>query len=269
MEFFSTNKLGPPTQPSALWLSFVGDKLCCVPDGGARYLPFTSKIADDFECDLVSLGTIDGQPVYCASLAESVVLPADVTLVGLRALHSRVDAEWFAPVALGTQLLHFAQGYRYCPSCMHKLVPSVETRARECAACKRHWFPRVAPCVIVLVHDGERLLMTRQPRFPAGMYGLVAGFVEAYESLESCVDREVFEECGVRVKNMRYFSSQPWPFPEQLMVGYFAEYAGGELKADREELEDAQWFSVHDLPSLPPPISIARAMIDAFIAQHR
>lgn len=109
--------------------------------------------------------------------------------------------------------------------------------------------------------------MTRQARFPAGMYGLVAGFVEPGETLEACVAREVHEETGVDIADIAYFGSQPWPFPHQIMVGFTARYTGGELRVDTRELEDARWFHRDALPLLPPPLSIARKLIDAWLAR--
>jgi NAD+ diphosphatase len=123
--------------------------------------------------------------------------------------------------------------------------------------------------MITLVHDGPRILLTRAPHFPKGMYGLSAGFVEAGESLEACVHREVKEETGLTVTDVRYVASQPWPLPSQLMVGFFAKLTGGELTVDLAELEEAAFFDVDALPGLPPPASIARYLVDRYLEEHR
>jgi NAD+ diphosphatase len=131
------------------------------------------------------------------------------------------------------------------------------------------YYPRLSPAAIMLVRRGDELLLARSPHFPPGMYSALAGFVEAGESIEETIRREVREEVGVEVGEVRYFGSQPWPFPNSLMIGFIAEYAGGELKiGEPEEIEDARWYRLDDLPKLPPGVSIARAMIDAFIARH-
>jgi NAD+ diphosphatase len=119
--------------------------------------------------------------------------------------------------------------------------------------------------MIVRVARGDSILMTRQARFPPGMYGLVAGFMEPGESLEGCVAREVLEETGVRVRNIRYFGSQPWPFPHQVMIGFTADHAGGEIVVDTSELEEAAWFDRGNMPMLPPPFSIARKLVDDWL----
>jgi NAD+ diphosphatase len=126
----------------------------------------------------------------------------------------------------------------------------------------------LSPAIIVLVRDGSRVLLARSPGFPAGMYSVLAGFVEPGESIEETIKREVREEVGIEVKNIRYFGSQPWPFPNSLMIGFTAEYAGGELEIEPTEIEDAGWYEPGEFPPLPPRVSIARAMIDAFAARH-
>jgi len=126
-------------------------------------------------------------------------------------------------------------------------------------------YPRLSPSIIVAVRRGDRLLLARSPRFAPGMYSVLAGFVEPGETLEQVVEREVLEEVGLAIKNIRYFGSQPWPFPHSLMIGYTAEYAGGEIKLDPVEIEDAGWFTATNLPMIPGRLSIARRLIDAFI----
>ena len=133
------------------------------------------------------------------------------------------------------------------------------------AQCGLLQFPRLSPAIIVLVRRGERLLLARSRQTPPGMYSVLAGFVEPGETLEQAVEREVKEEVGISVSNIRYFGSQPWPFPHSLMIGFTAEHAEGELDIDRNEMEDAGWYSVDRLPMLPPPISIARRLIDDFL----
>jgi NAD+ diphosphatase len=129
-------------------------------------------------------------------------------------------------------------------------------------------YPRLSPAIIVLVRDGSRVLLARSPGFPEGMYSVLAGFVEPGESIEEAIRREVREEVGIEVTNLRYFGSQPWPFPNSLMIGFTTEYAGGELEIDPAEIEDAGWYETGEFPPLPPRVSIARAMIDGFVAQH-
>ncbi len=138
-----------------------------------------------------------------------------------------------------------------------------------CTACGQLHFPRIAPAVIVLVQRGREALLARSPRFPPGVYSTLAGFVEPGESLEECVHREIEEEVGVRVENVRYFGSQSHPFPHSLMVGFVADWRSGEIRVDPAEIEDARWFGFDALPRLPHRMSIARALIEDFDARAR
>jgi len=144
----------------------------------------------------------------------------------------------------------------------------VAERAKECPQCGLLHFPRLAPAIIVLIERGDQLLLARSRRFATGMYSVLAGFVEPGESLEEAVVREIKEEVSLSVKDIRYFGSQPWPFPHSLMIGFTATYAGGEISMEDEEIEDAGWFTVDRLPPLPGKISIARKLIDSFIEKQ-
>jgi NAD+ diphosphatase len=144
---------------------------------------------------------------------------------------------------------------------------SAKERARECPACSFVTYPPVSPAIIVAVRRGNRLLLGRSPHFPKGRYSVLAGFVEPGESLEEAVAREIFEEVHIAVKDIRYVASQPWPFPHSLMVGFTALWESGEIRIDEKEIEDARWFSPEDLPDLPPPSSISRRLIDAFLLE--
>ena len=139
-----------------------------------------------------------------------------------------------------------------------------DERAKRCPACGLVNYPRLSPAVIVAVIKGDQILLARNKRFRAPFYSVLAGFVEPGETLEQCVQREIHEEVGLSVKNIRYFGSQPWPFPNSLMIGFVADYAGGEIAVDNSELMEAGWFSAESLPVLPSPISIAWQLIDWF-----
>jgi NAD+ diphosphatase len=137
--------------------------------------------------------------------------------------------------------------------------------ARRCPRCKVALYPRLSPAIIVLVERGETALLGRNARFPGVMYSTLAGFVEAGETLEEAVAREVREESGIEVRDVRYYGSQPWPFPDSLMIGFTAQYASGEITPDPAEISDAGWFAADALPPVPPRLSIARQLIDAWV----
>ena len=197
-------------------------------------------------------------------------LPEGYRAEGLRGAFMLLRAAEQAMAAYGAQVRHWDRTTRFCGECGGATVASVDParRAKRCPGCGHEWFPRVSPCVITLVYDGAgRVLLTRQASWPAGRYGLVAGFVEPGETLEDCVRREAYEETGVTLADVAYAGSQPWPFPHQLMVGFTARHVSGDPSPRDGELEDARWFAPDALPVLPPRFSIARRMLDAFFAR--
>jgi NAD+ diphosphatase len=209
------------------------------------------------------LGRLGGMDCWAAEMAAGAAAPEGATWEGLRPLFSVLDDDHFALAGRAFQLLQWDRDHQFCGRCGTRTEPKKEERVRACPACKLSAYPRVAPAVMALVHRGKELLLARSPHFPAGMYSALAGFVEPGESLEQCLAREVAEEVGVRISNTRYFASQSWPFPHSLMIAFVCEYAGGELKAQEAEIEDAKWFDLLHLPKLPSKISIARKLIDA------
>jgi NAD+ diphosphatase len=194
--------------------------------------------------------------------------PAQCTpLDRLRDLLARAaDETEYARLARASQLATWHDQHRFCGRCGDRLEMHPQDLARQCGRCGLVHYPRISPCIIVLVTRGRRCLLAHSARFPAGRYSALAGFIEAGETAEAALKREVQEEVGIEVDNIRYFASQAWPFPHQLMLGFFADYAGGELRPDGEEILRADWFGVDELPSLPPPFSIARRLIDHFFA---
>jgi NAD+ diphosphatase len=250
---------------------------------GAELLVRASATADRFEIPVASdlallgvpparvqpLGALDERPCCSAELADDASAREGYAFVSLRQLYGRIEPELFELAGTAFQVQYWDKTHQYCAACGAPLEGREGVRAKRCARCQSEYFPRISPATIALIEDGPRILMTRHSRLPAGMYALVAGFVEPGETLEECVAREAREETGVEVTDLTYFGSQPWPFPHQIMIGFTARYAGGEVRVDTQELEDARWFSIDALPLLPPPLSIARRLIDAWIARAR
>lgn len=188
-------------------------------------------------------------------------------LVGMRALFDLAPAETFAQAGLARQLLHWRLTHRFCGACGTALARHATERAMHCPACDLCFYPRINPVVITLISRGNQILLAHKAGGAVPFWSVVAGFVEANESLEHAVQREIAEEVGVRVKNIRYASSQPWPFPNNLMLGFTAEYESGDVKPDGVEIGEAGWFGRDSLPPLPSRFSIARRLIDAFFAE--
>jgi NAD+ diphosphatase len=205
--------------------------------------------------------------------ADRVALPTDaeVTALGLGADVAGVHGlgtlgdERFMMAGRATQTVEWAETHRFCGRCATPTQRIPSERCMRCPKCGLLGYPRISPAVIVLVRRGDEALLARGARFPGIFYSTLAGFVEIGESLEDTIAREIREEVGIEVARPRYFGSQPWPFPHSLMVGYFADWASGEITPDGDEILDARWFRVDALPAIPPPLSIARRLIDAWI----
>lgn len=202
-----------------------------------------------------------------------VVLPAQADPVAglipieIMANEAPISVALISLAALGQQMVRWQKNSRKCSACGGETTFITGEWGRECQDCRRQHYPHIHPCIIVLIYRGDELLLTRAAHWVAGRYGLVAGFVEPGECLEETVVREVKEETGVEIKNIRYVGSQAWPFPSQIMTGFIAEYAGGELQVDTRELEDAQWFSRNNLPKLSSKRSISRYLIDHYLLE--
>lgn len=215
----------------------------------------------------IPLGRSGDTPVFAVILGPCDAGPAGLEPSGLRELYGVVGDQDLGWASRAVQLAAFDRDHRFCGRCGSPTAPSPIEHARACTGCGATVHPRLAPAVIVLVERGDACLLAHSPRFPPGMYSVIAGFVEPGETAEHAVERELLEECGVEATDIRYAGSQPWPFPHSLMLGFIATYAGGEIRVDGVEVERAGWFEPHALPVLPPPGSIARRLIDEFVGR--
>jgi NAD+ diphosphatase len=188
-------------------------------------------------------------------------VPAGWRAVPLRAAMMRFDAARGSLAGRAAQLLEWDRSHRFCGVCGTPTGLQPGERARVCPACKHSAYPRLSPAMMALVWRPGELLLARSPHYAKGMYSALAGFVEAGESLEDCVHREVAEEVGLQIQGLRYYGSQSWPFPNSLMVAYTAEYVSGEIVPQPGEIEDAQWFALDEVPNIPPRFSIAGHLI--------
>lgn len=251
----------------AFWFVFHKDNILTVLDGEATK-PMQIRgnhIASVSPENALHVGVLNGVNCYAVSddTGQSVNIP-NTAWVPLRQSLGRFDEEMFLMYGRARQLLTWAENNRFCGRCGNPMSLKQDERCLVCSACGNISFPRISPAVIVAVEKDGKLLLARSQRFHSKMYSVLAGFVEPGESLEDCVRREIKEEVGIDVDDIRYFKSQPWPFPDSLMVGFTARYAGGEILVDSREIDDAGWFSPDAFPMLPGKISIARALIDHF-----
>ncbi|MGB7542784.1 MAG: NAD(+) diphosphatase [Burkholderiales bacterium] len=259
------------TQPPAeapqrsLWFVFRGAELLVAMAPAPAALPHCNNPKDlgMLLQRTQYLGVLDELHCFSAEATAATATPPGWGWQGLRALFGVLDEAQFALAGRALQIVEWDRTHQYCGACGVATAARSSERSRECPGCGLVVYPRLAPAVMGLVRRGRELLLARSPRFPTGMYSALAGFVEPGETLEQCLEREVCEEVGVRLRNVRYFASQPWPFPHSLMIAFFADYDSGEVRADGSEIEDARWFDIAKLPRLPATISIARRLIDA------
>jgi NAD+ diphosphatase len=264
----STRFFEPPR--AGLWFAFRKRELLLGDDGEVPRL--TSPAALGLTVVRTQfLGTLDGTACFSAELPPASPPPPQFRFADLRRVYELVPEPLMALAGRALQIVDWDRTHQFCGACASPTVPHDKARARVCRNhdCALELYPRIAPAVIMLVERGDEVLLARSPHFPPGIYSALAGFVDPGESLEAAVHREVFEETGIRIQNVRYFGSQPWPFPHSLMVAFVADYASGEIVADGDEIEDARFFPCDALPeTFRSRISISRWLLDDFLLRH-
>lgn len=215
------------------------------------------------------IGSIDDYSCYTARYPEGIVLPDGFEFLGLRQLHEQIDSSILQAAFRAVQIVAWDETHRFCGACGNVTVKKDNEHAKVCPKCGHISYPRLSPAVIVAVTKGDKLLLARNKNFVSGIYSVLAGFVEAGETLEECVKREIREEAGIEVKNIKYFGSQSWPFPNSFMLAFTAEHESGEIQIGEDEIAEARWFSVEEMPNIPGKLSISRKLIDWFIEKYQ
>jgi NAD+ diphosphatase len=258
----------PDSFDEALWFLFNGSSLVVSEDKTGVHIPcFSDPVKSGLSVkSQIYLGTIDSVHCFCGELLSAVPENYGFELKELRALFDQLNPALYNVAAKASQIISWDRNHQFCGACGSQTDSVNHEYAKKCRECGMLFYPRISPAIIVaIIHDGKILLGRRRS---SQMFSLIAGYVEAGESLEETVSREVMEEVSLRVKNVKYFSSQPWAFSNALMVGFTAEYDGGEIKPDGEEIAEAKWFSADSIPKIPGKISIARKLIDWFIGEY-
>jgi NAD+ diphosphatase len=215
------------------------------------------------------LGSLDGRHCYSAELPEDAKDTGGLKFTNLHMLFGSLDEHTHAIAGRAVQIVEWDKSHQFCGACAEPTVLSEMDRSRSCPSCKVPMYPRLAPAMIVSVEKGDEILLARSPHFPEGIMSVLAGFVEPGESAEDAVRREVFEETAIIVKDVEYYSSQAWPFPNSLMLGFRATYESGEIIIDGEEIVAAEWYKASEMPHFfPGRVSISQWLIQDFLKRN-
>jgi NAD+ diphosphatase len=266
MSFFSNQ---PYSSPDSLIFIFHGPKLIVKKIGSNVFIPSGKDILQFGikHTTPLFIGDFEQKPCFCAQSVSSVFNSNLFDFHGLRELFGNLPEKIFKMATLGLQVNNWDQVSKYCGKCGQHFYLMKSERAKECLSCGHIQYPRISPAVIMAVTRGKKILLARSNHLKFSFYSVLAGYVEVGETLEECVEREVFEEVGLSVKNIKYFGSQSWPFTNALMIAFTAEHASGEILIDQNEILDAAWFSPDKLPQLPGWGSISRRLVDYFVEQ--
>jgi NAD+ diphosphatase len=210
----------------------------------------------------------DGESDIWARLTPGAPIPESLVAVERRVLADLLGADVFTRSGIAYQMMNLTVKNKFCGVCGTEMRDHERERARECPKCRNIVYPSLSPAIIVAVEKDGMLLMGHNVNFPKGRYSVLAGFVEPGETLEQAVEREVYEESGVRVKNIRYFESQPWPFPSSMMIGFQADWESGDAQPDGEEIADVMWVTPDSLPDLPHSVSISWRLINDWLRRQ-
>lgn len=255
-----------------LWFPYSNGKLI-VKDDEEELNILTKKDLKELGLDLKyiqCMGALDGNNCFGCEVDYDFQTLNGVKLYDLKPLTFLLEEEIYLIAAKSLLLLNWEKDNKHCGVCGYYMERknSESERALFCPKCGYTTWPRTSPAIIVAITKGDKLLLAHNRYFPKGMYSVIAGFVELGETFEQCVRREVYEETGIKVKNIEYFGSQPWPFPNSMMVGFTAEYLDGEINVDGEEIVDAHWFSKDEMPKYKKSKSIGSELIEWFIRTH-
>ncbi len=255
---FFTAGLYPQDTKEIYWFIFAGDQLLVSSD--KKELPLHHEFS---LLRSLYIGTLENKHLFASDVAIGSKAPEGWVWVSLKDLHSILNTDHYSIAGRAMQLIEWDRTHTHCGCCGSPTFLRKEERCRECPSCGHLAYPKIAPAIMALVKKGNEILLARSPHFPEKVYSVLAGFVDPGETLEQCVIREVFEEVGLKVKNVCYFGSQPWPFSRSLMIGFICEWAEGDIRIDPVEIEDAAWFSLDHLPEIPTHLSLARTLIDS------
>lgn len=252
------------------WFAFFKNNILVKHESDGCHIPLSDKspLCEEKRLRIHNIATYNDVQCKAYFVDEEIAdnLPEGYEFVELRASYDVIPVQEYKLAGKAWQILLWDINSKYCPRCGVE-TEQISPIGKKCPKCNQEFYPNISPAVIVRIHKGDSILLVRAKNFRGTFNGLVAGFVEAGESFEETVEREVMEETGLRVTNIRYFGSQSWPYPSGIMVGFIADYVSGEIKLQEEELTSAAFFTKDNLPEIPRKLSIARKLIDAWLEE--
>lgn len=271
MAFVHRHATGTSPAPNDLCLVIEADRLMGRPDvSSVVELPEFSAVKEwtDSSVALVHVGLLDTRSCWVLGVGSSSAVPPEGwQWHETRSLLGVLNPDQSQAISCARQLLWWERRHQFCGVCGAPTIVATDERARRCPKCNALFFPVVSPAVIVAVTRGDELLLAHNRNFRSGMFSLLAGFVDPGETLEQAAVREVGEEVGIAIDDLRYVTSQPWSFPNSLMIGFRANYVSGEITVDQKEIEQAGWFRRTSMPEIPRVGTVARSLIDAWLSE--
>lgn len=247
------------------WFLFYNNQILLHKSGQSFDIPYASSAPAAY-ADALDVNYSDHVPAVAARLNAPFEETDEYVMSDLRQSYYILSEKDYLKSGKASQLLYWDAHSHFCPACGAAMTQTTPI-TKKCPHCGFELYPTIATAIIVLIHKGDKILLVHAKNFRHNFKGLVAGFLEVGETLEECVYREVMEETGLTIANVRYFDNQPWPYPSGLMVGFTADYVSGSIKLQEEELSDADFFSRDELPEIPGKMSMARRLIDAWLAE--
>lgn len=258
------------SEAPSYWFIYCRKKLALYATPTSLTIPTLEKLpfSDNELLYSRSIGIYGKKQCIVAAVHDSISFPEEFTLTPLRKAYQFISLDLWTIAGRAMQVLHWHNEHRFCGKCGKEMVEIEHETVKSCPSCGFLSYPRLAPAVIMSVIWDNKILMGRAASFPKGMYSPLSGFVEPGETLEEAVRREVMEEAEIDVTTIQYVASQPWPFPQSLMIGFTTKYQGGTIRVDKTELEDARWFTADSMPEvLPSQMSISRTLVDKFLCE--
>ncbi len=251
--------------------AFMGRDLLLICEEDSMRLPLKEDL-ELLDINIIGkqyLGEFNGYSCFSFELEDNSFEHETVSFHGIRKLRGILDDPIAALAARAVHIMEWDNKTQFCGACGTKTRQRSNERSKECPECGQLFFPKISPAIIVVIEKDDKILMARSPHFPEGIYGLIAGFVEPGESIEETVVREVYEEIGIFIKDIEYFGSQPWPYPDSLMIAFTAKYSHGEICVDNVEIEDAGWFTQDEMPSVPGTDSISGQLVHYYLSRQK